>query len=437
MSFDLLNEFGNPQESPWSHVTGQSVASGENSDEEDFGDFESPESSKPNIGTQFGPISRLENQLFLPSVEGTVSKQDAGASRQPQFASFQEAEKPSNDNNEWGEVNGTAILFDAERFKDDISSHTRQNNLHQPQSDESLTERPMKVSLLPIASREVITRRVKPVHVKPTELYDFDQAENWEPILVGQEPMLPGGTLTLGGSSTIPKSEANSVSMVETTDMGTPPSNVPPPSVLLSLIVNLLQSLLDDVRNNVTPYYTFSNLHEAFDQWRIDHLRAALSTVSVAARIVAGRKLRWKRDSLLSQSMKIGPAGKSTGMKLTGVDKAESRREDQEAAEALNVWRRHVGPVRSTVSKVNAHLPGTDLAIPEISEHMPIRVVKSSEGAVSAPKCCFLCGIKRDERVAKVDVNVEDSFGEYWTEHWGHVECVAFWNVHQHSLPHR
>jgi len=420
MSCDLLKEFGDPQESPRRYVPGQSEASGQGNNEDDFGDFEGPESPKTNVGS-----------------DGTVSIQDVLIIKQPQHAFIQEHQTPSNDDNEWGDFNGTEILFDAERLKADESSRWHQSNSHQPQNNEPLAEKPMKVSLLPIDSREAITRKIKPVQVKPTELYDFVQAENWEPVVAGQDLMLPTTTTTLGTSSTIPKVEVKHNSTVHMRDMGPPPSNIPPPSVLLSLVSNLLQSLPDDVRNIVTQNRASSDPHEALDQPRVDQIKAALSTTRVAARIIAGRKLRWKRDNLLSQSMKIGPAGKSGGMKLTGVDKTESRREDQETAEALAAWRKQAGPLRSTISMVNVHLPGSGSVVPEISENMPIRVVKPSEGAVIAPKCCFLCGIKRDERVTKVDVNVEDSFGEYWTEHWGHVECVAFWDNHKHSLPHR
>jgi len=38
-----------------------------------------------------------------------------------------------------------------------------------------------------------------------------------------------------------------------------------------------------------------------------------------------------------------------------------------------------------------------------------------------------VCALKRNERVVKVDFEVEDVFGEWWTEHWGHKACVAFW----------
>jgi len=35
--------------------------------------------------------------------------------------------------------------------------------------------------------------------------------------------------------------------------------------------------------------------------------------------------------------------------------------------------------------------------------------------------------LKRDERVARVEFGVEDSFGEWWVEHWGHRTCRNFW----------
>lgn len=439
MSGDLLKEFGDTHENPWSHVPSQVTASGQGNDEDDFGDFEGPESPKTNLGTQveLGLPDFSKSRHYLSGSENTVSRQDVETSKQPQSASIEETQTPSNDDNEWGDFSGTEVLFDADRLKADESSHWHQGNLHQPQTNKLLAEQPMKVSLLPIESRQAMTPKVKPTQVKPTNLYDFDQAENWEPVVVVQNPMFPKSTTTLEASSTIPKVGVKPGSMARSRDMGPPPSNIPPPSVLLSLSSNLLQALPNDVKNIVTQNRASSDPHEALDRSRVDQMKVALSTTRVAARIIAGRKLRWKRDNLLSQSMKIGPAAKSGGMKLAGVDKLESRREDRETAEALGVWEKQVGPLRSTTSMANVHLPGNDFAIPEISENMPIRVVKPSEGAVTAPKCCFLCGIKRDERVAKVDVNVEDSFGEYWTEHWGHVECVAFWDNHQHSLPHR
>lgn len=66
------------------------------------------------------------------------------------------------------------------------------------------------------------------------------------------------------------------------------------------------------------------------------------------------------------------------------------------------------------------------LVLPELSETMPLRTAKPGEGGISAPKCCFLCGLKRDERVARLDVNTEDSFGEWWVDHWGHVTASDF-----------
>lgn len=125
-------------------------------------------------------------------------------------------------------------------------------------------------------------------------------------------------------------------------------------------------------------------------------------------------------------------------MKLVGVDKAESWREDQEVAETLQVWKQQVGPLRSTVAALNGQMSASErFKIPEIAEHMSIRQGKPSEGVATAPKCCFLCGIRRDERVAKVDVDVEDSFGEFWVEHWGHIDCVEFWKNHKDFLQQR
>ena len=63
-----------------------------------------------------------------------------------------------------------------------------------------------------------------------------------------------------------------------------------------------------------------------------------------------------------------------------------------------------------------------------------MRVAKESEGGIVAVKQCVVCALKRNERASKVDGEVQDVFGEYWVEHWGHKTCVAFWKGHELEL---
>ncbi|UKZ80681.1 hypothetical protein TrVFT333_008444 [Trichoderma virens FT-333] len=136
---------------------------------------------------------------------------------------------------------------------------------------------------------------------------------------------------------------------------------------------------------------------------------------TTAARVIAGRKHRWHRDKILAKSMSISAAG-SKGMKLAGVDKTQSAREDREAADVVAVWREHVGRVRSAVAAANTE-GKLNLKVPELSENM---LVQTAKMVPAGPKPCIICGLKREERVSKVDYDVEDSFGEWWVEHWGH-----------------
>jgi hypothetical protein len=217
-----------------------------------------------------------------------------------------------------------------------------------------------------------------------------------------------------------------------------PPTNVPPPSVLLPLLASLFDlpqsTLFKPVANQ-----TFSLKNRILsDPSTTAFLRGYLLIATVAARVVAGRKLRWKRDTILSQAMKIGPAaaGGKGGMKLAGVDKAEVAREDREAADTVRIWKDQVGRLKSAVAVANTSIPDTSshLIIPEITESMHVKV---QEGGMTAPKQCVICGLKREERVAKVDVDVEDSFGEWWSEHWGHRACKNFWLEHEPKLRNR
>ncbi len=148
---------------------------------------------------------------------------------------------------------------------------------------------------------------------------------------------------------------------------------------------------------------------------------------------MAGRKLRWHRDKFLAQGMAISAAGGKGGMKLAGVDRAQAARDDREAADVLAAWRQHVGRLRSAVAAANSTIAEAraHLRIPELGEHM---AAQAAQMALAAPRPCLVCGLKRDERIKGVDVAVEDSFGEWWVEHWGHRACRNFWLEHEAKL---
>lgn len=206
------------------------------------------------------------------------------------------------------------------------------------------------------------------------------------------------------------------------------PSNIPPPSVLLPLLTTILQR----------HYNTISSLQECAisDLAKTNPAYDLLKLASVAAHIIAGRKLRWKRDMLLAQNMRFGPShsGKAGGMKLTGIDRAEVLREDREVVDLVRIWKDHLGRVRTAVGGVSPSGASMSKSVPGLAETLPVRVEK---GALSATKACALCGLKREERIDKVDEVVEDSFGEWWVEHWGHTTCNWFWDRYHDQLRQR
>lgn len=210
-----------------------------------------------------------------------------------------------------------------------------------------------------------------------------------------------------------------------------PPTNVPPPAILLSAFPELFDSgnaLLRPASGQSTSVrQQILSTPEA-----INFLRGYLLLAVTAARIMAGRKHRWHRDKILAKGMSISAAG-SKGMKLAGIDKTQSAREDREAADVAAHWKEHVGRLRSAVAVVRSAGQAT-LHIPELSESPQVQTTKF---VPTAPKACVICGLKRDERVARVDHDVEDSFGEWWVDHWGHRACKNFWLQHEHQLRQR
>ncbi|KAL5050469.1 hypothetical protein BDW71DRAFT_173966 [Aspergillus fruticulosus] len=193
------------------------------------------------------------------------------------------------------------------------------------------------------------------------------------------------------------------------------PTNIPPPSILLELFLQLLERLRKDgteAKRNLQLRHALDSIAESI-----------IYTLKAVARVVAGRTLRWKRDSILSQSMRIGPArsGKTGGMKLNSVNKNEDIKEQQEAVDIINMWRDHAALFNSIVQAAGRR------PVQVIPDNTRVITATAGQGAIKAPHSCALCGLKRDERIPRMDENVEDSFGEWWTEHWGHTECRQFW----------
>lgn len=218
--------------------------------------------------------------------------------------------------------------------------------------------------------------------------------------------------------------------------IGPPPTNVPPPSILLSVFPEVLDEI------DAKLYKPTANQAHAVksriyaDPTTLDYLGGFLALATVAARILAGRKKRWSRDKFLSQSMSISAAGSRGGMKLTGIDKAQAAREDREAADVVGIWRDHVGKLKSSVAAANIGIQKqvvklNPLKVPEINDHMAVTTAKF---VPTAPRPCVVCGLKRDERVKGVDLEVEDSFDEWWVEHWGHKACRNFWLGNEEKL---
>ncbi|KAK0630587.1 hypothetical protein B0T17DRAFT_507049 [Bombardia bombarda] len=226
---------------------------------------------------------------------------------------------------------------------------------------------------------------------------------------------------------------------------GPPPTNIPPPSVLLSILPKLLDLATTSLLKPLTTQLPPASQHQVTAHpATVLFLRGHLALATVAARIVAGRKLRWRRDKFLMQGMAISAAGNKGGMKLAGVDKTQSAREDREAAEVVAVWEQQLGRLRAAVAAANSAAAaaavgskggdGQLLRVPELTLNVSAHVVPM---VATAPKPCVICGLRRDERIAKVDFDVEDSFGEWWVEFWGHRACKNFWVEHEGMLRQR
>lgn len=271
----------------------------------------------------------------------------------------------------------------------------------------------------------------KPSAAKPTPpppAWDDDAFDDWGDFNDGPTPAPVAVSTSKKPLPTSPP-QIDSFTSGSTPQSSTVrPTNIPPPSVLLELLVDLMNNLQKEaaatgktrqVSPNITT--TATKIH---------------TTLSTAARIIAGRSLRWKRDTILSQSMRIGPAraGKSSGMKLSAVNKHENVKEEQDAVDVLALWRERAALFNNIIQTAGLR------PIPTVASPAALKVVtaKPGQGALKASHACALCALKRDERLLRVDEeDVQDSFGEWWTEHWGHTGCRLFWEVNHGLLGQR
>jgi hypothetical protein len=199
------------------------------------------------------------------------------------------------------------------------------------------------------------------------------------------------------------------------------PSNIPPPTILLQLLPQVFQSL--------------QSLAQTSPSASSDSLATSIIQVfTVSARLLAGRQLRPKRDTYLSQSVRIGPStpgSRSGGMKLTSLNKSELLHSEREAATVCDAWSSSTHIFAGIISQSEHRRPWMHLNVNMAVRNGP------GYGTLEAREPCVLCGIRREERIAGVDFDADDVFGEYWTEGWGHSDCRAFWYTYRGCLGQR
>ncbi|KAH7070575.1 hypothetical protein BKA63DRAFT_80510 [Paraphoma chrysanthemicola] len=219
-----------------------------------------------------------------------------------------------------------------------------------------------------------------------------------------------------------------------------PPTNVPPPGVLLSLFPSLFADAQEKLFKPMAAQPLPMRNKLMAEPATIAYLQGYLILANVAAHIIAGRKLRWKRDQHLSQGMRIGPASSraTSGMKLSGIDKGENLKEEREVSDVVRAWKEQVGRLRHVLSGINQIKAGTLGRGPDLQEAMPVKTLKQAEGGIPARQPCMMCGLKREERVTPADMELDDSFGEWWIDQVNmHRGCRNFWNQHKDTLRQR
>nr|OQO20753.1 hypothetical protein B0A51_11102 [Rachicladosporium sp. CCFEE 5018]OQO22314.1 hypothetical protein B0A51_09909 [Rachicladosporium sp. CCFEE 5018]OQO22394.1 hypothetical protein B0A51_10857 [Rachicladosporium sp. CCFEE 5018] len=386
---------------------------------------------QPSPRVQSKPPPRSPNKLRKKSQYATPK--DHSVFFDAESVSENEAEVEAEEDDDWGDFETVAAVTRSDQSKSAVTPQSAVQDRLPPMTDllsldESPSPFPAYSNGIHLASKAGFTAAND--NIQDTDVWDDFESATPEPTqeISRLSPISsPTDHASLPSSLSLPPADA------------LPPSNVPPPSLLLFLFPPLIASAQS---NLLLP---LSKLPASDKETLLHHpathtfMRAYLSHSAAMAHILAGRKLRWKRDQRLAQSMRIGPAGKQGGMKLTGVDKGELAKEEREVLDVLRLWGAQAGRLRSAVPAINASSVSSKLPnVPEIAEAMPIKSLNTLAGGFTAARTCALCGLKREERVTKVDEGIEDSFGEWWVEGAEmHVTCWRFWDEKKGKLKER
>ncbi|KAI9837961.1 MAG: hypothetical protein M1819_006115 [Sarea resinae] len=430
-------------------------------DDDEFGDFESgeasilPPSAPPkqagisSSGSNYNPYSQSSLTPMSPSLPQSSNQKQPPFQQQSSLSKFTTSTNATAGAGQFVSPISKASSFSPAKIETSRSMLTRPTKQEDEWGDfiespstEKPPDLPPKYSTTEVrsvasqSSHKSTGSRQKTLPQRVP--FKQDDPFNWSPTQQSTNPQSEGTSRPSNDSfdwSPTPQP------LPQPTD-DSRPSNIPPPSVLLPLFPPLFDLLRSRLSEPLSSQSHVIRNRILSDSSTATFLRGYLSLATVAARIIAGRKLRWKRDTLLAQSTRIGPArsGHAGGMKLTTVDKAETRREEREIADVVRAWKEQLGRLRAAVAAANTSDPAAVGAapIPDIQENPPVKLLRESEGAVSAPQPCALCGLRRDERVERVDpARVEDSFGEWWVDYWGHTACRNFWEEHRGKLSQR
>lgn len=457
MSADLLAAFGTPADSNNnSHADNKAsqLEPGDSFDDDEFDSFVGPEptetaqqdfhvtASKPTAhnwsGQNASYLDTSKEDLWLPSEPGGEVLFDASL------------EEPVADEDDWGEFEGAQNTASNQLL--DLDSGNQASVAPVAKAKPTASKAPAPFDLLSLddslplkqapvpkhdarklpslatpqakVSRGVPARRAPPKAPPPPPPED-DFFGEWDDFKDGHEESKPKATevtaskpLKQSNTNILNESKRSSIS-----EANVRPTNIPPPSVILQVFPSVLESFREQVNQRKRKSGAPTQ----------DLVTSLVSTLKATSRVISGRSQRWKRDTRLSQSMKIGPAGsgKTSGMKLSSVSKGENIKEEQEVVTVIECWRNHTASFNSFIQSSGGR------PIPVVADKSRVDTASPEDGALKASHACALCGLKRDERLPKVDEDVQDSFGDWWTEHWGHTDCKRFWEENSKHLSQR
>ncbi|KAK6360850.1 hypothetical protein TWF730_006966 [Orbilia blumenaviensis] len=229
-----------------------------------------------------------------------------------------------------------------------------------------------------------------------------------------------------------PTQPAFSLSTTLTSPNHLHPSNPPQPPAIHKLLPLLTTHLLSPQQflTRLKPL-SYPAKQRLLNSVKVkEAFRAVILVSYVVARVIAGKKVRGRRNY---GGKVLSPSSSNA---IGGGGKGEAMKDEREIAECVREYNEILGSLRA-VARGIAGVAVIDLGVEMAVSSSSVSVGKKGGLGAGKGEFCWLCGLLSTDRVVKLKEGGDDGFEGVaeWVVGWGHRGCWLWWGENSRHFP--